>query len=260
MTNGVVVGGLGVVGRATRKMFGIEEYIDIQNSEDSLTYEMAAKKRYVFICLPTNSVSGKYQLDDIYETIKQIKDYGGQNVFIIRSTVYPGFADWVMNKLNINSVVSNPEFLSEDTWERDAVQPDLAVVGGRLKNYIDDVVGLYGTKFKGLNLITTNNVTAEYTKLAINAFYATKIVFANQIADFAETTGANYETVKKAMYHRKWIGQNHLDVYHKGGRGAGGRCLRKDLDVFTTMSNLPLMIQVNGLNKSYLSSSGKGEK
>jgi UDPglucose 6-dehydrogenase len=250
MNNAVVLGGLGVVGMATRKSLGIDKYFDIKGSNISL--EEASNLRYVFICLPTPVRNGRYEMDDITAIIRQMVSYDRQNVFIIRSTVYPGYAAHIMKELKIHSIVSNPEFLTMDTIDQDISKPDLILIGGAQENYINDVLGIWKERYVWANIIKTDNTTAELAKLAINSFYATKVVFANQIYDFAEKMGANYQAIKEIMYARKWIGKNHLEVWHKGGRGAGGRCLPKDLEALAEYSQLPLLEFVRRLNMGLL--------
>jgi UDPglucose 6-dehydrogenase len=252
--NAVVVG-YGVVGKAIAQVFGIDKWIDLKGSNTS--YEEASQRRYIFLCLPTEVKNGLYDTSALIEVIKGFKDRGRQNVFIVKSTVYPGFADYVMDQLGINCVVSCPEFLSEKTADRDAKHPDKVVIGGRLPNYIEDVVGIHKARYKGVDIFTTDNVTAELAKWSVNGFYATKVVFANQVYDFAQKVNADYQTIEKIMYTDRYIGKNHLSVIHKGGRGAGGKCLRKDLEAFASMSQLPLLVEADKLNKKYLSENPK---
>lgn len=260
MNNAVIVG-LGMVGNATAHALGIKKYIDIQEKDapemELVDYKQAAECRYVFICLPTPTHNGRYKTDDILSVIDAIKQQGKQNVFIIRSTVYPGFARHAMRQLNTNSVVSNPEFLTEDTWKRDAEKPDVIVVGADQPNYLKDVVGIYQARHRGVDLIQTDTVTAEMAKLTVNGLYSTKVVFANQMYDYAKAAGANYETIKNLLYKRKWIGKNHLEVWHKDGRGAGGSCLPKDLEALSTYSGRPLFREVLRLNSKYLQETSK---
>lgn len=251
MKNALVIGGLGMVGKATAHAFGIEKYIDLKESNSS--YKEAGSLRYIFLCLPTPTINGICQTDAIKDAIKAVLDQSiTQQVFIIRSTVTPGTTKALCEHFGITNIVHNPEFLSEDTWQEDVEHPDLAVIGGENTAYIDDVEAVYKGRYKGLNIIKTDSVTSEMIKYSINCFYATKVVFANQIFDIAQKNGANYETIKKAMYGRKWIGKNHLNVWHKGQRGAGGKCLEKDLEHFAEYSQLSLIKQANKLNKFYL--------
>jgi UDPglucose 6-dehydrogenase len=256
MNNAVVIGGLGMVGNATRHAFGIDKYIDLKESTSS--YKEAGSSKYVFICVPTPTINGECKTDDIKEAIRGVLAHqSGQPIFIIRSTVTPGTCKYLMEYFNIQSIVHNPEFLSEATWQSDTEHPDVVVIGGENAAYIEDVAAVYKGRFKGVNIIKTDTVTAEMIKYSINSFYATKVVFANQIYDHAKKIGANYEAIKNAMYSRKWIGKNHLDVWHNDKRGAGGKCLEKDLESFAEYTQLPLLKKVNDLNKIYL---GTGTK
>lgn len=258
MTDSVVIGGLGIVGTATRNAFGIDKYFDTK--ESNITLKEAADCIYVFVCLPTPVKDGRYVTEDISSIVSQIASYGKQNIFIIRSTVFPGFANNLMKELGIRSVISNPEFLTMSTKEDDTKFPDIVVIGGYQDNYIDNVASVYQGRYKGATIFKTDNTTAELAKLAINGFYATKVVFANQVYDYAQVVGANYERVKEIMYGRKWIGKNHLDVWHKGGRGAGGRCLKKDLEAMAEYSQLPLFKQAVKINNILLMSNHKEEE
>lgn len=251
MKNSIVIGGMGMVGNATRHAFGIEKYID--HKESNSDYKEAGSLRYIFLCLPTPTENGICNTDSIKEAIGAVLDHSTrQNVFIIRSTVVPGTTKALQDHFGIKSIVHNPEFLSEDTWKDDVEHPDLAVVGGEQTNYIEDVEAIYKGRYKGLNIIKTDSLTSEMIKYAINGFYASKVVYANQVFDQAQKIGANYETIKKAMYSRKWIGKNHLSAWHKDKRGAGGKCLEKDLEAFAEYSQLSLLKEANRLNKLYL--------
>lgn len=253
-----VIYGMGYVGRATAKAFFISHYFTRHDA--NITIKDAAYKRYHFLCLPTPTINGDCFRDDIIDLIRQLESIPhNQNVYIIRSTVIPGTARHIQEQLGIHSVISNPEFLTESTWEEDALHPDIVVIGGDQKNYVDDVRGIYEGHIKTAKIITTDSVTAELTKYAINTFYSTKVAFANQIFDICQHIGANYETLKDAMYNRKWIGKNHLDIWHKGGRGAAGKCLPKDLEAFENYSKSKLLKTVKDINDELLSRYPKKE-
>lgn len=246
------------MGKATAKAFAIPHHFTRHDA--NITLKDAAYKRYHFFCLPTPTINGECFRDDIISLIGQLESLPhNQNVYIIRSTVIPGTARYIESQLSIHSVISNPEFLTENTWEEDALHPDIVVIGGDQKNYVDDVRGIYEGHIKTAKIITTDSVTAELTKYAINTFYATKVIFANQIFDICQRIGANYETVKDAMYSRKWIGKNHLEIWHKGGRGASGRCLSKDLEAFANYSKSDLLEEVKKVNDKLLSRYPKKE-
>ena len=250
--NAVVIGGLGVVGTATRKSLGIKDYFDLKGSTITLK-DIAAKKRYIFICLPTPAKNSVHQVKPIKDIIKQIEQYeGGQHVFVVRSTTTPGQLDHMSDELGIDSIVHYPEFLTMSTWEKDILDPELVVVGARKKDYGEQVMGIIMARYSGgPSYFLTNLVTSELIKTGINSFYAMKVVFANEMYDFAQKVGADYDTFREALYARKWIGRNHLRAIFNGVRGVRGRCLPKDLDALATVTNSKLLRVVKELNKKW---------
>lgn len=241
--------GKGYVGMSTMLSFGIERFFT--RHEANITLEEAARCKYIFICLPTPTINGKCFTDDIYTIIKQLSSFPDQvgNMFIIRSTVYPGFANYVQETLGISNVVSNPEFLSESTWEQDAKQPQLVVIGGNNAKYREDVEALYMGRFKYMKPLITNSVTAELIKYTMNTWFATKVVYFNQIYDIAEMVGANYEDIKLAVESHPWGTKNHMQIVYKGRRGVHGSCLPKDTHALAEMTNnefLKMLIRLNG--------------
>ena len=243
--------GSGMVGKATAKALSIPFYFDILGS--NITLEQAAEKRYIFICLPTPTIKGRCDTHELYQIIKQIRDYGKQNIFVIRSTVNPGFCRSLDTSLGIRNVVHVPEFFTEATWEKDVENPDIIVIGAESKDYREAVEGIYKARYqRGVEIILTDSITSELIKWAINGFYATKVVYANEIYDFAQKVGANYETIKDTMYKRKWIGKNHLNIWRGDKRGAGGKCLPKDLEALAEMSQSSLLLKVLERNNHYI--------
>lgn len=250
MNNACVIG-YGLIGKATAMLFGINNYFS--RSEATITLEQAAKCRYVFICLPTPvEQDGTYYTKDIEDIIKQLEGYGGAGIYILRSTVWPGFAQHLMGKLDINRIISNPEFLTESSWEKDTKNPPFILLGGANNDFLQDVKGLYEGRIKSAPVILTDNTTAEMAKLSMNAFFTTKVVFANQTSDACQKLGANYEKVKEVLEAHPFGPKNHFTVWHKGGRGALGRCLWKDTRAFTHYTNSDLMKKVVTINEQLM--------
>jgi len=248
--NDAVIIGYGYVGRATAKAFGIERYYDLKGS--NITLEDAAKCRIVFLCLPTPTKDGECDVSAIRETIETISSFGGSPIFVIRSTVIPGTARRLMGETGIKSIISNPEFLSEATWKKDAINPKMVVIGGDDPDSLATVRAIYEGRWRGIQVYTSDTVTAETIKYAFNSFFATKVVFANSIYDSCKLSGANYDVVRKALEFHPWGSKNHFEVFHKEGRGAGGTCLPKDLKAFVRFSKSPFLTSVEELNKELL--------
>ena len=73
-------------------------------------------------------------------------------------------------------------------------------------------------------MIVTDVASAEMIKYASNAFLATKISFANAVANICEAAGADVTQVVKGMGLDSRIGQAFLSA----GLGYGGSCFPKD--------------------------------
>jgi len=250
MDNACIIG-YGYVGRATAKSFGIGKYYDIKGQ--SISLEEASKCKYVFLCLPTPTNDNKCDTSTIFDVAKQIKDFGGDNIFINRSTVEPGTARKLSEHLGTKKVVSNPEFLSELTWEHDAVYPSLIIIGCDDDETLADVRALYESRWRGIQLYQADTITAETIKYALNTFFATKVVFANELFNYCDKNGINYETVREVLEFHPWGSKNHFKIWHKGGRGAGGACLEKDLKAFSGETDSRLLKIANEINQELLS-------
>src|SRR5690606_3378711 len=80
-----------------------------------------------------------------------------------------------------------------------------------------------------VNLVTTSVVSAEMIKYAANAFLATKVSFANELALLAERSGADIHDVVRGIGLDRRIGPAFLAA----GLGWGGSCFGKDTAALT---------------------------
>ena len=233
------------------KVFGIKKYFSLDGS--TITLEEAAKCKYVFLCLPTPiNPDGTYNTTDIEAIVKQIEGYGGAGIYILRCTVWPGFAKHLMEQLGINRIISNPEFLTEKTAEKDMKYPPFILLGGANDAFLEDVKGFYEARIKSAPVIITDNTTAEMAKLALNAYFGTKVIFANQLYDSCKKLGANYEKVKDVFERHPFGPKNHFTIWFNGKRGVHGRCLPKDIIAFSHYTGLPLIAKILELNEGYI--------
>ncbi|MGH2613344.1 MAG: hypothetical protein ACRDFB_09910 [Rhabdochlamydiaceae bacterium] len=258
MGNNSIIIGWGTIGKAIGNAFGITNYYS--RTEHNVAFKDIGKFRYIHICLPTPTINGECYVDGITDTIKKILENtpgNEQRVFIIHSTVYPGYNRSLQKQFRIKNIVSNPEFLSEDTALENANHPALIVIGADDPKYREMVLGIYKGRFKYCEPIITDSVTAELLKLTLNAFFTTKVVFANEIFDYANQIKANYETIKLALENHPWGSKNHFTIHHKGGRGAGGKCLSKDIEALANKSDNELLQLIDFTNKLLLTESKK---
>ena len=82
-------------------------------------------------------------------------------------------------------------------------------------------------------LLQTKLTTAEMIKYASNAFLATKISFANEVARLCDFVGADITEVTAGMGLDTRIGGRFLDA----GLGWGGSCFGKDLSALVSTAN-----------------------
>ena len=244
--------GYGVLGKAYATALGIEMYIDLNTSSVELS-EMCEKARWILICVPTPPTkNGDCDTSNVERWVEKISKEKKDNVVVIKSTVIPKTAAKLMTKYRIE-IISAPEFLTESTAEKDALNPDLEVLGVTNKKLAEEFYNYQKEVRKGNiynpHLMITDNTTAEFIKYSINSFYATKVIFANEIYNKAKEIGIDYDVIMDTMYRRKWIGGNHLKVFHKGKRGYTGKCLPKDMLAFSRLTNSPFLKLVNDINK-----------
>lgn len=252
MDNAAVVG-FGMVGNATATLFGIKKHFDIDSEKSNTTLKEVAKCRFVFLCLPTPvKEQGDYDVLAITQMIKEIEGYGGGSIYIIRSTVFPGFAEGLQKELGINRIISNPEFLSENTWEKDVKYPPFVLLGGLQGVFLEEVKAIYQSRVKSAPIIVTNNTTAEMAKLVMNGYFAAKVIFANQMYDSCLDLGANYETVKQVLEKHPYGPKNHFAIWYKGKRGVNGKCLPKDSKALAYYTHSDLVKNIVSLNEKYI--------
>jgi nucleotide sugar dehydrogenase len=168
------------------------------------------------------------------------------HVVVTKSTVPVGTGFWLSSVLEdhlgqgspgaLFDVVSNPEFLREGNAVQDYLHPDRVVLGSSSRDALAALVEVYrpilDQDFPGcpstrerVPVLLTGLETAEMTKYASNAFLATKISFANEVARLCDFVGADVTEVTAGMGLDCRIGNRFLDA----GLGWGGSCFGKDL-------------------------------
>jgi nucleotide sugar dehydrogenase len=194
------------------------------------------------------------------------------SVVVNKSTVPVGSGNWARtileealprNRQSTFQVVSNPEFLREGSAIADFLHPDRVVLGGddagvrrvaELYRPVLDQAFAGGRRDRKPLLITAQLASAEMIKYAANAFLATKISFANEIANLCELVGADARQVLPAIGADHRIGSAFLSP----GIGWGGSCFGKDIaalvatgqDYGYTPSLLRASVDVNQLQRA----------
>jgi UDPglucose 6-dehydrogenase len=180
---------------------------------------------------------GSADLQYVLAAAKNIGHYmDGYRVIVDKSTVPVGTGDKVKAVVAAAlqargaavdfSVVSNPEFLKEGAALDDFMRPDRIIVGAEDKHAIELMRELYAPFQRNHEKLLVMDVkSAELTKYAANAMLATRISFMNELANLAETLGADIELVRQGIGSDPRIGWHFLYA----GCGYGGSCFPKDV-------------------------------
>lgn len=192
--------------------------------------DIASSDAY-FLCVGTPSKEdGSCDLSGLFEVVDAIKLSATKDAYlVIRSTVAVGTAAAIKERLGGSShhfcVISYPEFLSEGKAYEDEAMPARFVVGCAEQKGFDFIENLRKKSISsGIPLYPMGNESAELTKYASNIFLSLKISYINELARYAETSGANISDVALAMGADPRIGHAML----KAGVGFGGSCFPKD--------------------------------
>jgi len=231
---------------------GLPELLRETLETERLTFTSDAAKAatdadVIFLCVGTPTGPGGIpDMSQVESAAGSIAGYLKKDAVVVnKSTVPVGSGNWVRTIIeealpDIDAVqfhvVSNPEFLREGAALDDFLYPDRIVLGGEDRHDgVPVVAALYervlNQDFPGGNsdhkpeLVVTDLPSAEMVKYAANAFLATKISFANEVATICELVGADARQVLPAIGADSRIGPRFL----QHGIGWGGSCFGKDL-------------------------------
>ena len=192
----------------------------------------------IFIAVGTPERSdGSVEMRYVYAAAKDIAVHMDRDKIVVnKSTVPVGTARELqslfqkeleaLGKQSLRvAVASNPEFLREGKAVGDFNNPDRIVLGVDGEEVKQKLLALYNPLSRSNKpIFVTTPETSEMIKYASNAFLATKITFANEIANLCEKVGADARLVTAAMGKDGRISPKFLHA----GPGYGGSCFPKD--------------------------------
>jgi UDPglucose 6-dehydrogenase len=239
---------------------GLAELLERNKKRMSYTLEITDvtdEADFLFVCVGTPpTYSGDADLSAVWTLIDELPELERRPIMVMKSTVPVGTGEKVRAALKARGLehlgyASNPEFLAEGRAVDDFVHPDRIVVGSFERADGERVGALY----VGIDapIVYSDVPSAEMTKLASNAFLATRISFINEIANVCEVTGADVEQVAEGMGFDRRIGPHFLHA----GIGYGGSCFPKDVTALKQLAGnsgyhfqlLSSVIEVNELQK-----------
>ena len=196
------------------------------------------------VCVGTpSSPQGSTDLSHVLRAVKEIGEAvttvegpsSGFHCVVVRSTVPPGTVlGSVVPVLeaavgqphgSVFGVGMCPEFLREGSGLKDFHDPPLTVLGTGEPRVAEAISRLFAFIDRPVRIVDLS--TAEALKYACNAFHATKVSFANELARLYRTLGVDARTVMELFCEDDRL--NISPSYLRPGFAFGGSCLPKDL-------------------------------
>lgn len=243
--------GYGHVGQAMQGLF--KEAIIYDKFKNIGTQDEINGCDAVFVCVPTpQSENGMCDTTAVEEVIRWLI----VPIIILRSTVYVGFTDRMMEKYH-KEIVFQPEYYGETVAHPFADLNDRTWLSfGGTRKGIDMAIRVYKTVVNSnVKIFQADAKSVEMAKYMENAFLATKVTFCNEMYDIAKALGADYNLAREIWIADPRIGSSHTFVY-EDNRGYGGSCLPKDIAAITAQAkscgvDSSLLSTVISKNKKY---------
>lgn len=193
---------------------------------------------FITVGTPCNSC-GEADLNQVLEATKEIGKNlkKGLTVIVSKSTAPPGSTRKIASMIQKFKpkgaqfeIAFCPEFLREGLAIEDTLHPNRIVIGSESSEAIKILKKIHQV-FKA-PILVTGIESAELIKYAANSFLALRIVYANEIANLCERTGAKIEEVIQGIGMDKRIGLH----YWYPGLGYGGSCFPKDVSALAAFA------------------------
>jgi nucleotide sugar dehydrogenase len=229
--NKVGIIGLGFVGGAVASSFNTSMIdlviVDTDPVKTFGTYEDLMSCEGIFVCVPSPSLDdGSCDTSILESVLEKLKNYDG---VIISKTTAPASKYEELNQQYPN-LVHNPEFLTAANANLDYVNQEFAIIGGKIKAYINEAERIIRLSLPELKTAHHCSIgEASLAKYAINCFLATKVVFMNELKQLASVSGLDYNRIAGMIAYDTRIGRSHMRVPGPDGSfGFGGACFPKD--------------------------------
>lgn len=218
-----VISGYGYVGRATELALRQNDIrVNIHDPALGKSTDQWEQASYHYVCVPTPSAEdGSHDITALLDAIMHARLCGFAGTTVIRSTIGPLEFDRL--ELDPTKSLVWPEFLRKATWDKDATNPLVAIIGGEdCRDFLLD--------HPKLDLKVVGDArTACMAKLAINSYLAIRTVITHDIRKTCDHLGLNWVGVKQALDSDPRLGTGYWEQPGPDGSfGFGGGCLPKD--------------------------------
>lgn len=237
--------GLGIVGQTVfhamkfyhEKVKGYDKYKQSDSFKDICDMDI------VFIMVPTDEKEGRLDCSILLEVLEKLEAASYKGLVCIKSSVGIYFLKEART-LDLR-IIYVPEFLHEKSRLADFISPDHVVMSGKKEDL--DILKQAFYWIDDSKFFIVDDRTAEITKLAINAFAATKISFSNEILRICQEAGADSKKVMEILRQNRRCAPEYTDPT----RGPyDGHCLPKDTrELINSLNGCILLKAVEELNE-----------
>jgi nucleotide sugar dehydrogenase len=202
----------------------------------------------IFISVPTPmDKDGSCHLNIVRSVLHDLQNVSYNGFIVLRSTVPVGTSDEL-------KCYFMPEFLTEKNYVYDFIHNKDWIFGklgldeekdltfeSKIRELFHLAIKNDCIKYNNLHFLT--NKEAEMVKMFRNCFLSVKVSFCNEIYEFCQKKGVNYENMRRVAANDDRITHSHTAVPgHDGKRGFGGTCFPKDT------SSLNYEMKKSGMN------------
>ncbi len=223
-----IIGGNGFVGKAMMKLFPEATAFGRDAKQEDIDACDA-----VFICVPTN-LKKNGTLD--MSIVEGIVEKCNSPLIIIRSTLQPGFSEYLERKYN-KPISVMPEYVGETVNHPllDEQSRPFLVIGGR-RSVREKVIELMMTVYNAnISIYQVSNYGAEIIKLAENRAIAWKVMQAQELYDVCQAADVDYYTVRDLVYGADPRFNLWFTAIYPDKRGfESSKCLSKDVPAFVS--------------------------
>jgi UDPglucose 6-dehydrogenase len=214
----ILIAGYGFVGKAQELV--LKDYHDVTIYDPYLGYkDYPLDVDAIIVCVSTPPRrDGSCEMTNVFEVIDASPDVP----ILIKSTISVEGWEMIVDAFPNKQICFSPEFLRQNTWEKDALI-DHMYIGGNCNHFWSDI---FITARGKLTVEIESPAELVAAKAFRNSFLATKVTFFNQIYDYCKAYNLDYDSVSKAVGADMRIGNSHTQITEE--RGFGGHCFPKD--------------------------------
>lgn len=202
-------------------------------------------KKYdiAFICVDT-PLTGTEDCDTS-EVANAMRE-NDADLYVIKSTVYPGFTKAIAEKMG-KAVVFSPEYYG-GTQHCNNFDFNFTIIGGEkeaAKRLIQALQSVYDARH---TFHIVDSTTAELAKYMENSYLATHVSFCVQFFFIAERFGVSYEELRELFILDPRVNASHTFVYRDHPYWES-HCLDKDVPTIANAGDAPLLKAVIDFNE-----------